>query len=92
MTDYSDVMGTVAAIREGNPEMMKDATLKRWHDMMAQGPEEGSKATMELVHAQANKQLPSALTDPKWAKTYWEKNTEIMEKYNKPAPSTSFIT
>jgi len=92
VTDHSDAMGTVAAIREGNPEMMKDATLKRWHDMMAQGPEEGSKATMELVHAQANKQLPGALTDPKWAKTYWEKNTEIMEKYNDPGRFTAFIS
>ena len=50
VTDHSDAMGTVAAIREGNPEMMQDATLKRWHDMMAQGPEEGTKATMEVVN------------------------------------------
>jgi len=92
VTDHSDAMGTVAAIREGNPEMMKDATLKRWHDMMAQGPEEGSKAAMELVHAQANKQLPPDLTDPKWAKTYWEKNTEIMEKFNEPGRFTAFIS
>jgi hypothetical protein len=91
VTDHSDAMGTVAAIREGNPEMMKDATLKRWHDMMNQGPEEGTKATMELVHAQANKQLPADLTDPKWAKTYWEKTTEIMEQYNEPGRFTAFI-
>ena len=91
VTDHSDAMGTVAAIREGNPDMMNDATLKRWHDMMNQGPEEGTKATMELVHAQANKQLPADLTDPKWAKTYWEKTTEIMEQYNEPGRFTAFI-
>src|SRR6187549_842009 len=92
VTDHSDAMGTIAAIREGNPEMMQDATLKRWHDMMAASLEEGSKATMEVVHAQANKQMPPALTDPKWAKTYWDKNIDIMEKYNDPGRFTAFIS
>ncbi|HYJ42347.1 MAG TPA: DUF3604 domain-containing protein [Steroidobacteraceae bacterium] len=91
VTDHSDAMGTIAAIREGNPEMMKDPTLKRWHDMMAQGPEEGTKATMEVVAAQANKKMPPALVDPKWAKTYWDKNIDIMEKYNDPGRFTALI-
>ena len=91
VTDHSDAMGTVAAIRQGNPEMMKDATLKRWHDMMNAGLEEGSKATFELVAAQSNKKLPAALTDPKWAKTFWEHNTAIMEQYNQPGRFTAFI-
>jgi uncharacterized protein DUF3604 len=91
VTDHSDAMGTIAAIREGNPEMMQDPTLKRWHDMMAQGPEEGAKATMEVVAAQANKKMPPALVDPKWAKTYWDKNIDIMEKYNEPGRFTAFI-
>ena len=92
VTDHSDAMGTVAAIREGNPEMMKDPTLKRWHDMMNAGLEEGSKATFELVAAQSNKKLPPALTDPKWAKTFWEHNTAIMEQYNQPGRFTAFIS
>jgi hypothetical protein len=91
VTDHSDAMGTVAAIRAGNPEMMRDATLKRWHDMMNAGLEEGSKATFELVAAQSNKKLPPALTDPKWAKTFWENNTAIMEQYNQPGRFTAFI-
>ena len=91
VTDHSDAMGTVAAIRAGNPEMMRDATLKRWHDMMNAGLEEGSKATFELVAAQSNKKLPPALTDPKWAKTFWEQNTAIMEQYNQPGRFTAFI-
>ena len=64
---------------------MTDATLKRWHDMMAQGPEEAGKATRELISAQSNKRLPPAVMDPKFAKSYWEQNTAIMEAH--PAAS-----
>src|SRR5262245_17318899 len=91
VTDHSDGMGTIAGVREGNAEMMRDATLKRWHDMMKQGPEQARNATMELIHAQSTKSLPPTLMDPKWAKTYWEQNTAIMEKYNEPGRFTAFI-
>jgi Protein of unknown function (DUF3604) len=91
VTDHSDGMGTISGIRDGNPEMMSDPTLKRWHDMMAKGPEEAAKATMELVSAQSNKKLPPAITDPKFAKSYWEQSTAIMEKYNEPGRFTAFI-
>ena len=91
VTDHSDGMGTIALIRDGEPEMMTDPTLKRWHDMMQQGTEEGAKATMELIAAQSNKKLPPLIMDPKFAKTIWEKNTAIMERYNEPGRFTAFI-
>ncbi|MET0984400.1 MAG: DUF3604 domain-containing protein [Steroidobacteraceae bacterium] len=91
VTDHSDGMGTISGVRDGNPEMMHDATLKRWHEMMAAGPEEAAKATFELIAAQSNKKLPPAITDPKYAKSYWEQNTAIMEQYNEPGRFTAFI-
>ena len=60
ITDHSDMMGMITEIKGGNPEMMKDPTLKSWHEMFNGGPEEATKATMELVAAQANKKLPPA--------------------------------
>jgi hypothetical protein len=91
ITDHSDGMGTIAGIRDANPEMMRDPTLKRWHDMMAKGAAEAGKATMELIAAQSNKRLPPAITDPKFAKSYWEQNTTIAEKYNEPGRFTTLI-
>src|SRR4029434_10715877 len=41
--------------------------------------------------AQANKKLPPAATDPKFAKSVWAKNTTIAEKYNEPGRFTAFI-
>lgn len=90
VTDHSDGMGVIFEIRSGNPELMRDATLKRWHDLMAQGAEGSMKATLELIGAQANKKLPAAVMDPKFAKTVWEKNVAIMEKYNDPGRFTAF--
>jgi uncharacterized protein DUF3604 len=91
ITDHSDMMGMITEIKGGNPEMMADPTLKRWHDMFVGGPVEAKKGVMELVAAQAGKKLPPAATDPKFAKSVWAKNTTIAEKYNEPGRFTAFI-
>jgi hypothetical protein len=91
ITDHSDGMGVIFEIKGGNPEMMADPTVKRWHDMYGAGPKEAMAATMELIQAQATKKLPPAVMDPKFAKSVWEKNTAIAEKYNEPGRFTAFI-
>jgi hypothetical protein len=91
ISDHSDGMGVIAEIKSGNPEMMADPTLKRWHDWFAGGPEDAMKAVMELINAQANKKLPPLVMDPKFAKNVWLKNTAIAEKYNEPGRFTAFI-
>lgn len=91
VTDHSDGMGVVFEIRDGNPEMMADPTLKRWHDMMLEGGDAAAKATMELINAQSRQELPKIIMDPKWGVSVWKKNTAIMEKYNTPGHFTAFI-
>jgi hypothetical protein len=46
---------------------------------------------MELIQAQSTGTLPPAVKDPKFAKTIWEKNNAIMERYNEPGRFTAFI-
>ena len=91
VTDHSDGAGVIAEIKAGNPELMADKTLKRWHDLMQAGPEQAATATMELINAQSNKKLPPGIMDPKFAKSVWLKNNAIMEKYNEPGRFTAFI-
>jgi hypothetical protein len=91
ISDHSDGMGVIAELRAGNPELMNDPTQKRWHDMMLAGPEQAAAATMELIQAQTQGKLPAAIKDPKFAKSVWEKNTAIMEKYNEPGHFTTLI-
>jgi hypothetical protein len=91
ISDHSDGMGVIAEIKGGNAEMMADATLKRWHDMFAASPKEAQAATMELINAQASKKLPPLVMDPRFAKSVWEKNTAIADKYNEPGRFTALI-
>jgi hypothetical protein len=92
VTDHSDAMGTVGELTQGNPEMMADPTVKRWHDMMSQGVAQATAATLELVRAQATRKMPKVLMDEKWVASAWQKNVDIMEKYNEPGRFTAFIS
>jgi hypothetical protein len=91
ITDHSDGMGVINLIRERDPEMMSDPTLKRWSDMMNEGGEAAAAAMMELIAAQSNKKLPPLIMDPKFAKSAWERTTAIAEKYNEPGRFTAMI-
>ena len=91
LTDHSDGMGIIDLLRKGDPEMMADPMLKRWHDMMATGQEGSKAAVMELIAAQSNKKLQPLVTDPRFAKTTWERATSIVEKYNEPGRFTALI-
>ena len=91
VTDHSDGMGTINELQAGNAEFMSDPTAKRWYDMMKKGGEESLKAKKEAVFAQATKSLPKVFMDSKWMVSAWEKNVDIMEKYNEPGKFTAFI-
>jgi hypothetical protein len=91
ISDHSDGMGIIAELRGGNAEMMKDPTLKRWNQMYNTGPEQAAAATMELINAQANKKLPPLVMDQRFAKSVWEKNTAIADKYYEPGRFTTLI-
>jgi len=91
LTDHSDGMGTINMVREGNPEFMLDANAKRWGEMMDAGGEQAAKAAREVISAQATRTLPKIFMNPKWMISAWQKNVDIMEKYNEPGKFTAFI-
>jgi hypothetical protein len=91
VTDHSDGMGTIGEMKAGNPEFMSDPRIKKWHDMMGQGPTQAMAATIELVRAQASRNMPKPFMDEKWVASAWQKTVDIMEKYNEPGKFTAFI-
>ena len=92
ITDHSDGMGVVNEVVAGNPEMMADKTVKRWHDALASGDEKAAAdAKSELIVMQSEGKLPKVVMDPKWMKTAWEKTVDAAEKYYKPGEFSTFI-
>ena len=91
VTDHSDGMGTINKLKEGDPEMMRDETAKRWHDAMEGGGQAGADAQREAINAQSTKTLPKVMMDPKWMTSAWEQTVDIMERYNEPGQFTAFI-
>ena len=91
VADHSDGAGVIQELINQNPEMMADPTLKRWSDMIRAGGEEGVKASLELISAQANDKVPPQVKDKRLAKSVWQRNTDIMEKYNDPGRFTTLI-
>ena len=89
ITDHSDAAGVIFEIRDGNPNLMADPQIKKWHDMMSGG--EGVQAASEMISAQSNNKVPPAMKDPKLALSIWQKNTALMEKYNEPGRFTALI-
>ncbi len=92
VTDHSDALGSIAALRDGDPAMMANPLAKRWHDMMLQGSEAGTQAKRELVKSVTDGTAPRELADPRHLVSAWEKTVDVMEKYNAPGSFTAFIS
>ncbi len=91
VSDPSDAMGVVSDIIAGKPALMRDPTLKKWHEMTNAEPDEAMKAVMEMITLQGQGKLPKAMTDPETAKNVWHRYTTIAEEYNEPGKFTALI-
>ena len=91
VSDHSDAAGVINAVIEGDPEVMKDPIVAKYHEDMKAGGEKAAAVMMDIINRQATNTLPGPFTDPKFAKTIWDRNVEIVEKYNEPGKFTAFI-
>ena len=92
ISDHSDGMGIISYVIDGDPELMKVPMIKGWNEGMNSGdPALVMAAKNDIVAKQSNNELPIEITDGRFAKTVWDENTKIMDKYNNPGTFTAFI-
>jgi len=91
VADHGVAMGAMTELYRGNPELLKDPRLKRWHLMMNESPEKGVEAAGELISAGSQGDIPEAMLDPKLARTVWNAYTETAERFNDPGRFTALI-
>ncbi len=89
VADHAEGLGATIELRKGNPVLMTDPTLKRWHDMM--NTEKGGEAAIELIRSVGTGTTSKKLFDPHLARSVWQAYTATAERYNEPGRFTSLI-
>jgi hypothetical protein len=91
VADHGVAMGAMMELYKGNPALLQDKRLKRWHLMMNESPEQGVKAAGELIAAGSQGDIPKAMLDSKIARTIWNAYTKTAERFNDPGHFTALI-
>jgi hypothetical protein len=91
ITDHSDGMGAMKEIIRGNPNLLKDPTVREWHTQINQGGDEAFKATMDVIIAFTEGRTPEVVLDEAFQQTVWDDYLDTVEAYNDPGTFTALI-
>jgi hypothetical protein len=91
IADHSDGYGMFPKLREGDPELMKHESARRWHQMINEGRESAVQATREMVDLFSRGEIPFDYNDPALRGPVWEEVIAAAERYNQPGVFSAFI-
>ena len=91
VADHAEGLGTMVELMKGNPQLMKDPTLKRWYEQFNSRPEGGQKAYTEMNALSAQGKLPPGMADPTLARTIWDRYVKTADQFNEPGRFTALI-
>ena len=91
VADHGVAMGAMMELYKGNPNLLRNEQLKRWHMMMNSSPEEGVKAAGQLISLASQGKIPPEMLDPAIARTVWNDYTATADQYNDPGTFTAII-
>jgi hypothetical protein len=93
IADHSDALGATRRLYDAPRLLIRDATLRRWHDLMHEGPQQSQRAIAELITAAANGTLPAALRDPEAqaeaTEEIWARHLDTLDRFNEPGKFTA---
>lgn len=95
IADHSDALGATRRLYEAPRLLIRDPELRRWHDIMQEGPEGSQRVTAEIIDRASRGTLPAAMRDPKvnekGSRKIWTDHTGIVDRYNTPGKFTAFM-
>ncbi|RAI02521.1 hypothetical protein DLJ53_09510 [Acuticoccus sediminis] len=91
VADHSDSLGVITNVYDGEPALLADPVLKRWHDGMKEGGAAASAVVIEMITLQGQGKLPKAVTDKDTQFDMWRKMTEIVEGHDEPGRFSAII-
>jgi hypothetical protein len=91
VADHSDGMGAMKEIIKGNQRLLKDPTVKSWHNSFRAGGDDAFKATMDVINSFSQGKIPGVVLDRDFQQTIWDDYIDISENYNDPGRFTAMI-
>jgi len=94
ISDHAEGLGATKALYDAPRIFITDPTMRRWYDMMHEGPEGSQRAMAEILDARGRNALPEAMmgqdSAAKRTRSVWKDNIETVEDYNEPGKFTAF--
>ncbi len=95
IADHSDGLALLRNIFEAPRLLIRDPLIRRWHDMLQEGPEGSQKVAAELIDGFSKRTLPASMLDRKASekrtRSTWDEHLDIVERYNNPGKFSAFV-
>ena len=91
VSDHSDGMGAMKEIIAGNPNLLKDPQVRKWHAAFRKGGDTAFEATMDVINAFTQGKIPGVVLDRTFQQTVWDDYIDIAERFNDPERFTAII-
>ena len=91
VADHSDGMGAMVEIIAGNPDLLRDPTVRGWHQAFRRGGDAAFDATMDVINAFSQGDVPDVVLDRTFQKSVWDQYIDLAERYNEPGRFSAII-
>jgi hypothetical protein len=91
ITDHSDAMGAMKEIAAGNPNLLTDPTVKKWHEGISKGGRTALETAYDVVNVFSQGNTPKILLEKRFASDIWDEYLEAAEEFNDPGRFSAII-